>query len=428
MNLSARLPSTLPATLSTMKQKMWLRLTLADVTALLLGFSLPVSNALMNGCLVLVIVCLFRAGELRRVRTLIVRPLVWLPLLMFVLLAISLFIHPNDYGAEMVGKYKKLLYVLPLAMFFMDKPGLIRRFVKGFLLANAVILFLSIGAGLLPVRLGNIDALNPTVFKLHITQNFFMALSVLLWLALACITTGFKRIGYAALVLLACYDVLFLVLGRTGYVALFVGLGVWGLLSLPSWQRLALIAVSVVVVCIVMTVPNRAYQRMALGVTEIQQCLTDADGDAYDSCKTSMGQRTEFATVSLQLIKQAPLLGNGAGSFWYSNPETGYEIHNPHNQYLLETVQSGAVGLVLFLFWMLCCFRAAWRQPAPLRNLLIAVLCSYMACHLFNSFLLDSAEGHLFVAIAAILAASKNSCLFHFSRYSCNSPYLKRSA
>lgn len=407
MSVFSRSSSASSATLPATNQTLWQRLTLSDATALLLGVSLPVSNGLMNVCLVLVMLCLFQARTWRRVRTLIARPLIWLPLLMFALLAMSLFIHTNDYGPEMVGKYKKLLYVLPLALFFMDKPGLVRRFAGGFLLANAVILLLSLGAGLLPVQLGHIDALNPTVFKLHITQNFFMALSALFWLALACATTGVKRIGYAVLVLLACYDVLFLVLGRTGYVALFVGLGIWGLLSLPAWQRLALIVISVLVICLVMVVPNRAYQRMALGVTEIQQCLTNAEGDAYDACHTSMGQRTEFVIGSLRLIKQAPLLGNGAGSFWYGNPDTGYQINNPHNQYLLEAVQSGFVGLALFLLWMLCCFRDACRQPVPVRNLLIAVLCSYLACHLFNSFLLDSAEGHLFVVIAAILAGSK---------------------
>lgn len=130
-----------------------------------------------------------------------------------------------------------------------------------------------------------------------------------------------------------------------------------------------------------------------------------ADGHAYDSCKTSMGQRTAFVGESLRLIKQAPLFGNGAGSFWYGNPETGYNVNNPHNQYLLETVQTGLVGLALFLLWMLYCYREAWRQPVPVRNLMVAVLSAYMACHLFNSFLLDSAEGHLFMVIAAMLAA-----------------------
>jgi len=381
---------------------------LFGLTAFLLGVSLPVSNPLMNLALGLVLLCVLWRGDLQNVKALIKLPLVWLPALMFMLLAFSLFIQPHAYGTEMVSKYKKLLFVLPLALLFLQEPAAINRFVNGFLLANALILLVSLTVGIFHLQIGHLNPLNPTVFKLHITQNFFMALAALLWLSRAFAHRGIKRWGYAALVALASYDVLFLVLGRTGYVALVVGLGAWPLLTLGLRQRLAVMALGLCVICVLAFVPNRATERVALGVAEIHDCLVLADGDAYDSCKTSMGQRTAFVGESLRLIKQAPWFGNGAGSFWYGNPETGYNVNNPHNQYLLETVQSGLVGLALFLLWMLYCYREAWRQPVPVRNLMVAVLSAYMACHLFNSFLLDSAEGHLFMVIAAMLAAKGN--------------------
>jgi len=381
---------------------------LFGLTAFLLGVSLPVSNPLMNLDFVLVLLCALWRWDLQNVKALIKHPLVWLPALMFTLLSFSLFIQPHAYGTEMLGKYKKLLFVLPLALFFLLVPTAINRFVNGFLLANAVILLVSLAVGIFHLQMGHLNPLNPTVFKLHITQNFFMALAALLWLSRAFTHRGIKRWGYAALVALASYDVLFLVLGRTGYVALVVGIGAWLLLSLGLRQRLAVMALGAGVICVLAFVPNRATERVALGVAEIHDCLVLVDGDAYDSCKTSMGQRTAFVEESLRLIKQAPWLGNGAGSFWYGNPETGYNVNNPHNQYLLETVQSGLAGLALFLLWMLYCYREAWRQPVPVRNLMAAILSAYMACHLFNSFLLDSAEGHLFMVITAILAAKGN--------------------
>lgn len=380
---------------------------LFSLTAFLLGVSLPVSNPLMNLALGLVLLCVLWQRDLPNARALIRHPLVWLPALMFLLLLVSLFIQPQAYGAEMLGKYKKLLYVLPLALFFLQVPTAIDRFVSGFLLANAVILLVSLAVGIFHLPIGHVNPLNPTVFKLHITQNFFMALAGLLWLSRAFSYQGVKRWGYVALVGLASYDVLFLVLGRTGYVALVVGLGVWLLFSLRLRQRFAVVIVGVGVICLLVLIPNRATERVALGVAEIHNCLILADGDAYDSCKTSMGQRTVFVEGSLRLIKHAPWLGNGVGSFWYGNLETGYHVNNPHNQYLLETVQTGLAGLGLFLLWMLYCYREAWRQAEPVRNVLVAVLSTYMACHLFNSFLLDSAEGHLFMVIAAILAGGE---------------------
>ncbi|TXE23761.1 O-antigen ligase family protein, partial [Serratia marcescens] len=85
------------------------------------------------------------------------------------------------------------------------------------------------------------------------------------------------------------------------------------------------------------------------------------------------------------------------------NLYNGQRVNNPHNEYLLETVQSGLLGLAVFLTWMGFCYRAAWHLPVGRRNLVVAVLSSYMACHLFNSFLLDSAEGHLFIILVALL-------------------------
>ncbi|QDL34495.1 O-antigen ligase family protein [Serratia liquefaciens] len=373
-------------------------------TAFLLGLSLPTSNPLMNISLGLVVVCLLWQRDIRQWAALAGHPLVWLPALMFALLALSLLTHAHAYGPKMVGKYQKLLYVLPLALFFLTDSRLMTHFVRGFLWANAAILAISLMSGLGHVTLGELNPDNPTVFKLQITQNVFMALAALVWLSRAFACSGKRRWGYAGLVLLATVNVLLMVQGRTGYVALAVGMGVWLLLTLRRKQQMAVLGCGILALVMLVMTPNRAMERLTLGVQQVQGCLLAPPQTAYAACDNSMGQRTAFAREALRLIKQSPLLGNGAGSFWYGNPSTGYGVHNPHNEYLLETVQSGLLGLMVFLTWMLSCYRAAWCLPPARRNLFVAVLSSYMACHLFNSFLLDSSEGHLFVIIAALLA------------------------
>lgn len=373
-------------------------------TAFLLGVSLPTSNPLMNISLGLVAICLLWQRDIRQCAALACHPLVWLPALMFALLALSLLTYTHDYGPKMVGKYQKLLYVLPLALFFLAAPRLMTHFVRGFLWANATILAISLTSGLGHVTLGGLNPNNPTVFKLQITQNVFMALAALVWLSRAFACSGKRRWGYAGLVLLATVNVLLMVQGRTGYVALAVGMGVWLLLTLPRKQQMAALACGTLAVALLVMTPNRAMERLTLGVQQVQGCLWAPAETAYQACDNSMGQRTAFAREALRLIKQSPLLGNGAGSFWYGNAQTGYGVHNPHNEYLLETMQSGLLGLMVFLTWMWSCYRAAWCLPSACRNLFVAVLSSYMACHVFNSFLLDSSEGHLFVIIAALLA------------------------
>ncbi|MGF6189725.1 O-antigen ligase family protein [Serratia sp. 2723] len=379
-------------------------LRLFGFTAFLLGVSLPTSNALMNTSLALAAICLLWQRDFRHLMPLLRQPLVWLPALMFVLLAISLLTEHHEYGSKMVGKYQKLLYVLPLALFFLSDSRLITRFISGFLLANAVILAISLTSGIGHVTLGGLDPQNPTVFKLQITQNVFMAFAALIWLSRAFAQSGVRRWCYGTWVLLATANVLLMVQGRTGYVALLVGVGLWLLLTLPRWQRLGVLTCGLLLAIMLIFIPNRATDRLTLGLVEVRNCVLAPANQAYQACDNSMGQRTAFVRESLRLIKQAPLLGNGAGSFWYGNAQTGYGVHNPHNEYLLETVQNGLLGLALFLGWMWCCFLAAWRQPTACRNLLVAVLGSYLACHLFNSFLLDSAEGHLFMVLAAVLA------------------------
>lgn len=374
-------------------------------TAFLLGIGLPTSNFIMNLSMVLAVICLLLSRDTRYVKVLAKNPLIWLPALMVVLLAISLLWHHNLYGKVMVSKYSKLLYILPLAMFFVLSRSLVSYFAKGFLLANAVILAASLWVGVLHMPLGHIDPLNPSVFKLQITHNFFMALAAVIWLSLAFRNHGFKRWGYALLVCLAIYNIVFMVQGRTGYVALAATFGVWGLLSLSTRQRLGMVVCALVVGAIVVMVPNRAVDRLHKGVTEIQTCLAVSEGNADVSCDSSMGLRTAFALESIKLIENAPILGHGAGGFWYKNNEADFYSINPHNEYLMQTVQSGIVGLALFLGWMWCFFLSAWRLPTPIRNVLVALLGGYLACHLFNSFLLDSSEGHLFIILTAIVAS-----------------------
>ena len=105
------------------------RLRLFGFTAFLIGVSLPTSNALMNASLVLAAICLLWQRDFSHLIPLLKQPLVWLPALMFSLLAASLLTQHHEYGPKMVGKYQKLLFVLPLALFFLTDTRLITRFM-----------------------------------------------------------------------------------------------------------------------------------------------------------------------------------------------------------------------------------------------------------------------------------------------------------
>ena len=179
-----------------------------SIAALLLGIALPTSNPLINISLVLILISLIINRKSLPLKPLLTNPLIYLPAAMFALLALSLLFHHNSYGPEMVSKYKKFLYVLPLALFFINQPQRVKLFCLGFLLANAVALVGTLAVGVLHIPIGHVDPTNPTIFKLQITQNFFMALAAMLWLMLAVKSQGWKRWGYGLLVAPACYNIL----------------------------------------------------------------------------------------------------------------------------------------------------------------------------------------------------------------------------
>lgn len=375
-------------------------------SAFLLGFSLPVSIALTNIALVLALISLIIKHDFRQLHQAVTNPLFYLPLLMFLLLAVSLLYRDNPYGSAIIAKYRKLLYVLPVALFFLQDRRLAWISFKGFIVANIMVLVLSSMAWLNWLPIFNINPVNPTVFHLHITQNFFIAISCLAWLILACHRRGGWRFLYSALFVLGLCNVLFMVQGRIGYVALAVGLALWLWMTLKNRQKLFLVILGAVFIAAVCLVPNSAKDRMLNGINEVAQCVNAPAQQKESICDSSMGLRTEFVFKSIEIIKQHPILGAGAGGFAHHSQDMKYYHVNPHNEYLNQMVNTGLVGLMIFLIWTFMIYKAAFSLANPARNFMIAVVSIYMVGHLFNSFILDSIEGQMFMVIVAYLLAT----------------------
>jgi O-antigen ligase len=376
-------------------------------SAFILGFALPTSIALTNMAYGLVILSLLINRDFSYVKALAKRPLFYLPVLMFLLMAVSLLYADNEFGKAMLSKYKKLLYIFPLALFFLQDRKLALTTLQGFVAANVIILFLSVIAWFNLFSVFNIDPGNPTVFHLHITQNFFMAIACLVWLVMIFKTTGVKRIAFTVLLLVGVCNILFMVQGRIGYVAVLVGLGIWLWMVLNNKQRVALIVCGLVGMLILVAVPNKVKDRMMLGVDEIERCVgvLDLNMATPPQCHSSMGLRTEFAYRALKLIKSSPIVGVGVGGFDYFSDDKVYHHVNPHNEYLMQTLQSGVIGLAVFLFWIFFMYRAALRLPGIEKPFFVAIITTYVAGCIFNSFVLDAYEGQLFMLFVAYLAA-----------------------
>ncbi len=82
------------------------------------------------------------------------------------------------------------------------------------------------------------------------------------------------------------------------------------------------------------------------------------------------------------------------------------ETRNPHNEYLMITAQAGVIGLALLLYLFYTQWRTAPRLEAPFeQDAARGLVLAYLANSLFNSPLLDHADGLFFAFMTAVLFA-----------------------
>jgi O-antigen ligase len=79
---------------------------------------------------------------------------------------------------------------------------------------------------------------------------------------------------------------------------------------------------------------------------------------------------------------------------------------NPHNEYLMIAAQTGGAGLAVLLALFIGQWLLATRLPSPMETALARGLVIAMATGcLFNSFLLDHAEGLFYAWMSGLLFA-----------------------
>lgn len=144
--------------------------------------------------------------------------------------------------------------------------------------------------------------------------------------------------------------------------------------------------------------------RFAEGITELQAPAAAA------TVATSWGQRLQMVHITLDMIREAPLLGHGVGGWlvqWQQRTVPGTPLAKqttPHNEYLMVASQTGLVGLALLIGWLLAQLRAALRQgDAGVVALLVWL--SMAGAGLFNVVLRDAKFGVPLLMLAALAGA-----------------------
>jgi O-antigen ligase len=377
-----------------------------------LGISIPISTVLDNILLVAILVLWLAAGRYRE-RIAIVRenPVAIAALALFGLLTLGLVYGTQDAGSGIryLGKYVDLLFVPVFLTCFQDAKSRERGLLLFCIAGVAAVLIsymastgLMVDAPLLPRT-----AENPYAFKASITHSLLVAFTSYVFMLLARQERRPRyRNGYVVLSLLAAHNVVFMNWGRTGYLVLVVLLVYFFIMTYGRRGLLFGAMAAVLISVTAYTTSTAFHNRIDAATGEFQ-----AWGPARPAT-TSIGQRLEFYTTTAGIIREHPLIGTGTGSFpgEYAHAVEGQgkvATENPHNEYLLITVQIGLIGLAS----MICLFWAQWRSAARFaepfyRDLARGLVLMFVVGCLFNSLLVDHTEGLLFAWFSGLLFAA----------------------
>jgi O-antigen ligase len=235
--------------------------------------------------------------------------------------------------------------------------------------------------------------------------------------------------GAVGVLMLAIAGGVYVTYTRSTWIGLAAGLAIVPLVQLPQWRTAMVIAILL----------GGAVGVVAFGEKVTNLGRKDSDGSA----EHSVYQRASFVFVSMRMWRDAPLLGCGFGRYYdlkmpyLSDRSQQLELESlrnldHHNTLLSIMVETGLVGITLFLALLAAWTRSAWQLfaavdlPAWERSqglFQLAVLINYMSSALFHDLtLLPTEHWPLFLTagVSATLLARRSEamCSAHTSTVS----------
>ncbi len=227
-------------------------------------------------------------------------------------------------------------------------------------------------------------------------------LAAVLWFMRDHWPQGHWRYVPIGILLLTVVNVFFVMTGRSGFLVmlLFISMAVWW--QLPKKWRWLVVALPFALAALIMVLSPR-FQTQTLKVFQ------DVQSYQQGSVETSQAQRLDYWHRSLLAIKENPLLGHGVGSWRMKYHRLGgMQVDapsNPHQQYLLWAVESGAVGLFLFLGILVFQLKGAYALPVNAKQTLLTVTAMAAVMGVMNCPYFGAGMGECLVYLAASLLA-----------------------
>ena len=375
-----------------------------NFSIILCCFFIPFSTSLMGATAILAACCWVLSGRVFSLpRLMVSNKLVFLAIALFLLFVAGLFYSPVPITDALacLKKYRELLFFAMVVSFLTDNENAVKLAEDSFVLGCIVLLLISYGIyfSIIPS-----DRYGHSVVY-HITHSFVMAI-----LAFWCLQRAFESRQYAymwiTLFVVTTINVFYIAPGRTGMLV-YVALILLSLFQHLSFRK------SVAATLLVSLVIGIAFTTSDNFSTRVREAVEEMQDYHAESSRTSLGMRFDWWHNSLTLIKQKPFFGHGTGSFKAAQAEVIKDSEtqptdNPHNEYLMIGVQTGLLGLTLWIALLVSQFCASFRLQRPKIFLLQGVIVAMTVGCLMNSFLFDSHQGHFYAFISALFCISSS--------------------
>ena len=203
----------------------------------------------------------------------------------------------------------------------------------------------------------------PSPFMHHVPYSIFLALTAVI-LLYRLFSPEYSRRSKALMLLffLSVSGNLFFSIGRTGQLALLVGIVMTFVLHYRlTWRSLLSAALLIALLfSTAYTVSGNFQQRVSAVGTEF-------DRFRQKDLATSWGQRVCYWMMTYELLKRDPLVGAGIGdlngeerlrtieqikAYGYRIPEEKLLEGHLHNQFLMVAFSGGVIGLALFMLFL----------------------------------------------------------------------------
>lgn len=366
----------------------------------LLSFSIPISTAMTNICIALLLLCFLLDGHFRsKINYYWEHPLAPILLALFVLYGVgcNYSIGSHESMAERLSDGFRLT-LIPVLGYYLVSEKQLKYSLYAFIIGMSITFIAACLKMYLNVPIG-MKYTQAAVFKTHIDTNFFMCLAAFYVFFLSVFNKQ-QRPKLILIGLLMVYYIFFMSIGRIGYVTFFI-IGAYVAHHYFGKKGLGLSLLALIIAGL------GIYQLSDLFQQRID--ILSQDWDFYQQgrlLESSIGSRLHFYQTSVELMLQKPIFGWGTGSFGeaYKVINQGQFLFtdNPHNEYLRIGVESGLAGLSVLIFLFVRQWQLYSQVPDQLRVLARGTFMLFLAGCFVNSWLIDFSESYFYVVFTAL--------------------------